>query len=330
MAGATIAAACVPSAGASLSFGPPETPTIRIDPHEGCEAWTWVVEDLLKEEGFTDVQFVDKFNIMEGRADIGTTFGNDLASRVDAGLPMVALGGTHVGCIQLWAQPGINSIGDLRGKRIVIHSRNVLEDPVYGMWVSFLAAVGVAPSEVQFTLVTELPAQAGKEFGPTNRVIENFVGGKADAVLALVEQGPALAANPKNPGRLIFDMAMDKPWSQYYCCLLVANRDWATANPVAAKRATRAVLRGIDLVTKDRAHAVAVAVQKKFTTDGQLMLAAIKDLPYPWREYDPAETVRFFALRLADAKLLKKTPAQILAQGTDFTFFRQMQRELKA
>jgi NitT/TauT family transport system substrate-binding protein len=125
-------------------------------------------------------------------------------------------------------------------------------------------------------------------------------------------------------------MAIDKPWSQYYCCQIIATRKYATAYPWATKRAMRAILRGIDIVTKDRKAAVDIAVKKGFATDAKLMLEAITPLKYPWREYDPAESLRYFALKLADAKLVKKTPSQIIADGTDFTFFRQMQKELKA
>jgi NitT/TauT family transport system substrate-binding protein len=333
-AGATIAAACVPGAGSTLAFGPPETTTIRIDPHFGCEGWTWFIEDLLREEGFTNVQITGIGKIHTGEADIGATFGNDLVHKIDAGLPYVVIGGTHTGCNQLWALPGINSIRDLRGKRIDVYSTKAGMDPVYGMWVSLLATFGIAPSEVRFRDLSQNPAPGAPAdqaplHGPPSPIIQNFLAGQSDAVLAYVDQGPALRANPKNPGHLIFDMMMDKPWSQYYCCLLTATRDYATAYPWATKRATRAVLRGIDIVVKDRKAAVDAAVRKGYTQDGKLLLEAIQDMPYPWREYDPADSLLYFALQLADAKLLKKTPRQIVAEGTDLAFFRQMQKELK-
>jgi NitT/TauT family transport system substrate-binding protein len=328
-AGAAIAAACVPSAGATVPLGPPETTTIRMDPHIGCESWAWVVEDLLREEGFKDVQITEAFSVLDGGADIGATFGNDIATKIDAGLPFVAIGATHTGCLQVWAQPGINSIRDLRGKRIDVDSTNSVEDMAYGMWVSYLADVGVAPSEVRFR-VLPVPPPVATHHEPVNQRLLNFLGGSSDAFLAFVEQGPALRANPQNPGHLLFDMAIDKPWSQYYCCQIIATRKYATAYPWATKRAMRAILRGIDIVTKDRKAAVDIAVKKGFATDAKLMLEAITPLKYPWREYDPAESLRYFALKLADAKLVKKTPSQIIADGTDFTFFRQMQKELKA
>ena len=323
-AAAALAVACAPksaSATAAPSLGPPETATIRLGGRAGCDPWTWLVEDFLKEEGFTEVTSATvPDSLVKGLSDISVNYGNNQVARVDAGQPIVALGGTHVGCIELWAVPGINGIRDLRGKRLVAGKQDVALDVFYGLWVSLLTSVGVDPSEVNFTFPTD----------PNKSETDYFIEGKTDATLAAVTQGPLLRANPKNPGHQIFDMTVDKPWSQYYCCLLVANRDWAKANPNAAKRATRAVLRAIDYGAKDRDRAVAIAVDKKVTQNPKILLEAIKDLPYNWRDYDPADTMRYYALRLADAKLLKKTPAQIIADGTDFAFFRQMQKELKA
>jgi NitT/TauT family transport system substrate-binding protein len=61
----------------------------------------------------------------------------------------------------------------------------------------------------------------------------------------------------------------------------------------------------------------------------QVLYDVIKDQSFEWRDYDPEDTVRFFTLRLTDAKLIKKTPSQIIADGTDFAYFRQLQKELK-
>jgi NitT/TauT family transport system substrate-binding protein len=318
----------MPSAGFSVPLGPPETTTIRLDPHLGCESWAWVIEDLLRDEGFKDVQITEALRVLDGGADIGPTFGNDVATKIDAGLPFVAIGATHTGCLQVWAQPGINSFRDFRGKRIDVNSTNAVEDMGYGMWVSYLAEVGIAPSEVRFQVLPPRPPVA-THHEPLDQRLQNFLDGKTDAFIAFVEQGPELKRNPKNPGHLLFDMAVDKPWSQYYCCQVIATRAYATAYPWATKHAMRAILRGIDIVTKDRKAAVDIAVKKGFATDAKLMLEAITPLNYGWRDFDPADSLRYFALKLADAKLIKKTPSQIIADGTDYAFFRQMQKELK-
>ena len=58
---------------------------------------------------------------------------------------------------------------------------------------------------------------------------------------------------------------------------------------------------------------------------------AILELPYGrWRDYNPEETVRFYALRLREAQMVKGTPQQLIAQGTDWRFIEQLKREMKS
>jgi NitT/TauT family transport system substrate-binding protein len=56
----------------------------------------------------------------------------------------------------------------------------------------------------------------------------------------------------------------------------------------------------------------------------------MQEIPYnKWREYNAEDTVRFYALRLHEAGMIKSTPQQILAQGTDWRFFHELKQELK-
>ena len=47
------------------------------------------------------------------------------------------------------------------------------------------------------------------------------------------------------------------------------------------------------------------------------------------RVTDPEDTVRFFALRLHEAGMIKSSPHQIIAQGTDWSFLNELKKELK-
>jgi NitT/TauT family transport system substrate-binding protein len=54
------------------------------------------------------------------------------------------------------------------------------------------------------------------------------------------------------------------------------------------------------------------------------------DIPYgQWREYDPEDTVRFYALRLHEAGMIKTSPQKLIAQGTDWRFLTALKKELK-
>jgi NitT/TauT family transport system substrate-binding protein len=54
-------------------------------------------------------------------------------------------------------------------------------------------------------------------------------------------------------------------------------------------------------------------------------------VPYDrWREYDPEDSLRFYALRLHEVGMIKSSPSRILAEGTDWRFLSELKRELKA
>ena len=48
-----------------------------------------------------------------------------------------------------------------------------------------------------------------------------------------------------------------------------------------------------------------------------------------WREYDHEDTVRFYALRLHEAGMIKSTPQKLLAQSTDWRFLNALKKEMK-
>ena len=336
LAGGGLIASCAPQAGPGggplpgATLPPPETTTVRFVSPAACDPPTAIAKEFLLEEGFTDIQYVrvpvtTTEWLTADKADFHSGYGNLIAANIDAGLPMLALAGIHPGCFELFAAPGISGIRELRGRTIAVNAKNV-SDQFYGYFSILLAYIGLDPrTDVNFV-----------EIGPdVNALRDAFVDGRSEAFIAPAASGPQLRRNPKNPGKVILDTTMDKPWSQYYCCQLVANRNWARRYPIATKRVTRAVLRAADLVTKDRANAAHQYVARGFfsttpgATDEQIVNEVIHELSYDWRELDPEETLRFFALRLADAKLIKMTSQQVIVEGSDFAYMRQLRTELK-
>ncbi len=65
--------------------------------------------------------------------------------------------------------------------------------------------------------------------------------GKIDAYMALPPEPQELRA--KKIGHVLVNSATDRPWSQYFCCMVAANREFIRKNPVATKRALRAILK---------------------------------------------------------------------------------------
>jgi NitT/TauT family transport system substrate-binding protein len=60
-------------------------------------------------------------------------------------------------------------------------------------------------------------------------------------------------------------------------------------------------------------------------------LQTLTEIQYrEWRNYDPADSMRFYALRLHEAGMIQANPNEILAEGTDWRFLNELKRELKA
>jgi NitT/TauT family transport system substrate-binding protein len=93
----------------------------------------------------------------------------------------------------------------------------------------------------------------------------------------------------------------------------------------------RAILKAADLCANEPARVARTIVDRRFTDRYDYALQTLNDIPYDkWREYDAEDTMRFYALRLHDAGLIKSSPQKIIADGTDWRFLNELKRELKA
>jgi NitT/TauT family transport system substrate-binding protein len=304
---------------------PPETTRIRFRGYAGtiCLAPQYMAEDLLRAEGFTDVQYLtraDAGGIVEalgtGRIDLNVNVFLEHVAQLDAGDPVVALAGIHGGCYELVGNDRVRSVRDLKGKTLW-GPPGALE---YLFVASMLAYIGLDPKrDVRWlTKNTDDPKKL-------------FLEGQTDAMLAYPPDAQEFRA--KKIGHVVLDTGQDRPWSQLLCCFAFGNRDWVRRHPVATKRALRALLKATDLCAQDPARAARVLVQGKNTPpeSHEYALQAIREVAYNrWRTYDPDATVRFYALRLREAGMIKSSPQKIIAQGTDWRFLNELKKELKA
>jgi NitT/TauT family transport system substrate-binding protein len=112
--------------------------------------------------------------------------------------------------------------------------------------------------------------------------------------------------------------------------MLAGNPDFIRKNPVATKRALRAILKSTDLCASDPVGTARRLVEGGFATRYDYALQTLKEVPYnKWREYDPEDTLRFYALRLREAGMIKSNPNRIIAESTDWRFLNELKRELK-
>jgi NitT/TauT family transport system substrate-binding protein len=131
-------------------------------------------------------------------------------------------------------------------------------------------------------------------------------------------------------GHVVVNSATDRPWSQYFCCVVAANREFVRTHPVATKRALRAFLKATDVCASEPERVARLLVARKWTDREDYASQTLRELPYArWRDFNPEDTIRFYALRLHEAGLIKSSPQKILAQGTDWRFLNELKKELK-
>src|SRR5690348_9415082 len=102
---------------------PPETTKIRlIHGPFVCFPPLYLSEELLHLEGFSEVEYVNAEGTtpttLSRLADFAVFGGPSVIPPIDAGLPVVALAGIHIGCWELIANERVNAIRDLKGKAI--------------------------------------------------------------------------------------------------------------------------------------------------------------------------------------------------------------------
>ena len=302
--------------------GPLETTSIRLFslPPANCIAAQYMAEPFLREEGFTDVQYIplapkDAFSrITAGEVDFGVWYMANLAPRIADGAPLVMLGGIHLGCWQVVATGDIKTMTDFKGKTVSIISPDFTD----GMFMAMtLANVGL-----------DLRKDVKVVNYPPSEYARLLSSGEIDAVVATPPVATDLRA--KGIGRVVINSVADPPWSNYYCCTAFAHRAWMEKHPAAAKRALRAMLKGADVVSKDPDGAARFMVDRRYTNNYDYTCQILREVPYDvWRDYDPVDSMRFYALRLKEAGLMDITPEEILKRGTDFRYLTELKRELK-
>jgi NitT/TauT family transport system substrate-binding protein len=306
---------------AEAAEGPPEITTVRLTKSPAiCFAPVYVAEELLRAEGFANVRWAQarvsaSEKLESGEADLGATDIGSFIRLVDAGLPVVALTGLHVGCYELFGTERIRTVRDLKGKTVAVTGLRSGRH----LFVSVMAAyVGLDPrKDIQWV------EKSGRES------IQLLAEGKVDAFIGFPPEPQELRA--RKIGRLIVSTTFDRPWSQYFCCFLLGQREFVRKYPVATRRAMRAILKANAVCSLEPERVARDLVDRGFTTAPYEYAAqAIRELPYgKWREQIPEDSIRFHAVRLHETGMVKSSPQKLIAQGTDWRFLNELKKEMK-
>src|SRR5712691_4625502 len=315
--------------GARNSFAeeaPLETTRLRlIQIPTICLAAQFTAEELLRREGFTDVQYIKKPGakgietaLASGEADINMLFNARSIMRLEAGDPTVILAGGMLGCFELFGTERVRAIRDLKGKTVAVLE---LESSQHAFIATMAAHVGLDPRK-DINWVAQPPVESMRQLAE----------GKIDAFLGFPPQPQQLRAMKAKSVHVVVNSMVDRPWSQYFCCMVAGNREFVKKHPVATKRALRAILNASDRVDREPEKTARFLVDGGFTENYDHALEALTEMKMAftaWREFDPEDTIRFYSLRLREAGMIKSSPNRIISDGTDWRFLNEIKRELK-
>ncbi|HEY7364984.1 MAG TPA: ABC transporter substrate-binding protein [Methylomirabilota bacterium] len=301
---------------------PPETRRIRLIRIPSiCRSPQYIADELLRGQGFTDIEYVRLAGggasvaaLARGEADFSMNYSGPVIVRMDAGDPLVVLGGIHTGCFELFGTDRVRSIRDLKGKTVAVIE---LKGSEYVFLASMAAYVGLDPrKDINFVA------------HPVAESIELLAAGKIDAFLGFPPIPQELRA--RKIGHSVVNSGVDRPWSQYFCCVATTNREFLRRYPVATKRALRAILMANSICALEPDRVARHLVDQGFAERYDYAFQTLKEIPYSrWREFDPEDTFRFYGLRLYEAGLIKTNPNKLIAQGTDWRFLKELKKELK-
>ena len=181
----------------------------------------------------------------------------------------------HVGCLELVANDRIQRIPDLKGKRVGVAEGDA---SLYLLVMMMAAYVGLDPvNDIEWITTPSVGGESAE--------------GKIDAFLGW----PPLShiMRERKLGHVILKTSVDRPWSQYYCCMLTSTADYVSRYPVATKRVLRALLKAVDLCVSDPERVARLAVERGFASRYDYALQAMGDVRYDtWRDYDAGDSMR--------------------------------------
>ncbi len=239
-----------------------------------CEAsiFSAVENGYFKDEGL-DVELIKcdwknyKDTLALGGYDITQHLVMYFLKPIEQGLDVKFTGGIHSGClrVQAAAKSDITTVEQLRGKRIGVPGMGT---PPFVYTNRVLKRHGIDGSkEIEWKVfpVGELGLAIDK--------------GEVDAVADSEPIGSMLLTSGKV--RNVADQAVDEGYKDEYCCEVVANGKWLTANPKAAAGATRALLKGAKYVEANPAAAAQMSIDKKYlASNPKLNAIALSKLSY--------------------------------------------------
>src|SRR5262249_53400849 len=140
-------------------------------------------------------------------------------------------------------------VADLKDKRVGTQGM----DAGYDFLAVIAANIGLDPVKDIRWVIPKSPVKP----------IDLFADGRIEAFLGFPPEPQELRA--RGIGYVIVNSALDRPWSEYFCCVLAGNREFVDKYPVATKPMLRAILKATDLCATSPERVARQLVDRGFT-----------------------------------------------------------------
>jgi NitT/TauT family transport system substrate-binding protein len=185
------------------------------------------------------------------KIDISMGFVAAFIVQVDSGTPIVLLGGVHTGCYELFGTKRVKAIRDLKGKTVAVPA---LGSSHHVLIASMAAYVGIDPKR-DINFVTH----------PVEQSAQLLAEEKVDALIGFPPVPQEI--RERKIGHVIVNTGLDRPWAQYFCCIVVGNREFVRRHPVATKRAVRAIMKATNFCAAEPERAARLLANKGYRYD---------------------------------------------------------------
>ncbi|MEA4924583.1 MAG: ABC transporter substrate-binding protein [Syntrophomonadaceae bacterium] len=222
-----------------------------------CEAPIYAAYEngYFKEEGL-EVTLVKgdastlKDGLATGKIDATDGLISQWMKPVEAGLNIKFTAGLHTGCVQVLvpADSKITSFKDLKGKRIGI--------PAIG------SAGHVVAARMLFKEGIDSQTDVEWRVFPNAELPLVMEKGEVD-VIAVADPFAQIQVDG-GKAKSIYDSALDAPFKDEYCCLVVINGPLIEKDPETAAAITRALMKGAEWVSQNQEAIAQIEVDKKY------------------------------------------------------------------
>jgi NitT/TauT family transport system substrate-binding protein len=206
-------------------------------------------------------------------------------------LPLKVTAGMHTGCIQTLtkAGSGINSIADLKGKKVGVAS---LVDAQIIATKRALAYNNVKESDVEFLVfpAADLP-----------NALEN------SAIDAYTHSDPATAIAIQDKGfKAILTTATDEHFKDEYCCISFVTTKLAEEHPEVAKKFVAATNKASQWIQDNPEEAAKIQIEKKYVTgSAELNGSVLKTYNYKPSIQGGYDALKTAIQAMVDLKIIK-------------------------